>query len=44
MIAKELKETFEKRMKNQVWHCVIGRKFGSNVTFETNYYIYFYIG
>lgn len=43
-VAKEIKEYFEKKFKNSIWHCIIGRKFGSFVTYETGYYIYFYIG
>lgn len=27
-----------------IWHCFVGRKFGSCVTHQDNNYIYFYIG
>lgn len=26
------------------WHCIVGRNFGSFVTFEKSYYIYLYLG
>ena len=29
---------------NGVWHCVVGRNFGSYVTHEAEHHIYFYIG
>ncbi|KAF8354038.1 hypothetical protein PRIPAC_95661 [Pristionchus pacificus] len=25
-------------------HCIVGRNFGSYVTHETNYFVYFYLG
>jgi len=25
------------------WHCIVGSNFGSYVTHETNYFIYFYV-
>ena len=43
-IAKHLRQHFEKEYRNSVWHCVVGRKFAVNVTYETGYFIYFYIG
>lgn len=43
-IAKYLRSHFEKSFLNSVWHCFVGRKFGSYVTHEQGYYIYFYIG
>lgn len=43
-IATHLKEKYEKLYKNSVWHCVVGRKFATMVTYETGYFIYFYIG
>lgn len=43
-IAKHIRQHFEKEYRNSVWHCIIGRKFAVNVTFETGYFIYFYIG
>ena len=27
----------------QTWHCIVGRNFGSFVTHEANYFIFFYI-
>lgn len=29
---------------NGVWHCIVGRNFGSYVTNEQKHYIYFYQG
>ena len=43
-IAKHIRQHFEKEFRNSVWHCVIGRKFAVNVTYETGFFIYFYIG
>jgi dynein light chain LC8-type len=37
-------ETGEKISTKGVWHCVIGRKFGSYVTFAEGNYIMFYVG
>ncbi len=37
-------QTGEKISTKGVWHCVIGRKFGSFVTFAEGNYIMFYIG
>lgn len=42
-IATYIKD--EIRLKfHGTWHCVVGRNFGSFVTFEKNHYIYLYIG
>ena len=27
-----------------IWHCVVGRNFGSYVTHESKHFIYFYLG
>ena len=43
-MAQYLRKYFETRIRNSVWHCVIGRKFASFVTHEANHYIYFCIG
>ena len=43
-MAQYLRKYFEGRVRNSVWHCVIGRKFASFVTHEASHYIYFYIG
>jgi dynein light chain LC8-type len=42
--VKFIRSTFEDYYKNSVWHCFIGRNFAMNVTSESGYYIYFYIG
>lgn len=43
-LAKFLRETFEKKFRNSVWHCVIGREFAMEITHQTGYCIYFNIG
>ena len=43
-IVKFIRQKFEKEYRNSVWHCVVGRKFAVNVTYESGFYIYFYIG
>lgn len=42
-IASHIKREFEKKYKG-VWHCIVGKNFGSFVTHETKAYIYFYVG
>jgi dynein light chain LC8-type len=32
------------RQYHGVWHCIVGRNFGSYVTNEAKHYIYFYQG
>lgn len=32
------------RLFGQTWHAVVGKSFGSYVTHESKYFIYFYIG
>lgn len=41
-VAIMLKKHFE--TDDAVWHCFVGRKFGSFVTHEDGHYIYFYVG
>jgi len=43
-IARYLTKFFQEKYKNSVWHCVVGRKFGAQVTHESKFYIYYYIG
>ena len=43
-IAKNLRNHFETEFRNSIWHCIIGRNFAANITFETGYHIYFNIG
>ena len=43
-MAQYLRRHFEKEYSNSVWQCFVGRKFGCFVTYETKFYIYFYIG
>ncbi|KAL6945510.1 hypothetical protein ACO0QE_002970 [Hanseniaspora vineae] len=46
-IAQTIKnnlEQFEDGKYGKLWHVIVGRSFGSYVTFEKGYYIYFYIG
>nr|XP_033478684.1 dynein light chain 2, cytoplasmic-like [Epinephelus lanceolatus] len=42
-IAAFVKKEFDKKY-NPTWHCIVGRNFGSYVTHETKYFIYFYLG
>lgn len=42
-IASHIKREFEKKYKG-IWHCIVGKNFGSFVTHETKAYIYFYVG
>nr|UQT06015.1 protein 66071 [Theama mediterranea] len=42
-IAAFIKKEFDKSF-SPTWHCIVGRNFGSYVTHETKYFIYFYIG
>ena len=42
-IASYIKREFERKHKG-VWHCIVGKNFGSYVTHETKAYIYFYVG
>ena len=42
-IATYIKQEFAKKHKG-IWHCIVGKNFGSFVTHETKAYIYFYVG
>ncbi len=42
-IATAIKHDFERKYKG-LWHCIVGKNFGSYVTHETKAYIYFYVG
>jgi dynein light chain LC8-type len=42
-IASHIKREFERKYKG-IWHCIVGKNFGSYVTHETKAYIYFYVG
>ena len=40
-VAAFIKKEFDKKY-NPTWHCIVGRNFGSYVTHETKFFIYFY--
>jgi hypothetical protein len=42
-IASHIKREFERKHRG-LWHCIVGKNFGSFVTHETKAYIYFYVG
>jgi dynein light chain LC8-type len=42
-IAAYIKKEFDKK-HSPTWHCIVGRKFGSYVTHESKFFIYFYMG
>lgn len=42
-VATFIKDDFRSRYHG-TWHCIVGRNFGSFVTFERSFYIYLYIG
>mmetsp|Transcript_9409 Transcript_9409/g.14011 ORF Transcript_9409/g.14011 Transcript_9409/m.14011 type:complete len:90 (+) Transcript_9409:172-441(+) len=42
-IATYIKEVFERHYQTD-WHCIVGRHFGAQVTFEAKHYIYMYVG
>lgn len=42
-IASYIKREFERKYKG-IWHCIVGKNFGSYVTHETKAYLYFYVG
>ncbi|XP_041501415.1 dynein light chain 1, cytoplasmic-like [Microtus oregoni] len=42
-IAAHIKKEFDRKY-NPTRHCTVGRNFGSYVTHETKYFIYFYLG
>ncbi|XP_033085246.1 dynein light chain 1, cytoplasmic-like [Trachypithecus francoisi] len=42
-IAAHIKKEFDKKY-NPTWYCIVGRNFGSYVTYEIKHFIYFYLG
>ena len=42
-VAQYLRKAFVDKYHG-VWHCIVGRNFGSYVTNEAKHYIYFYQG
>jgi dynein light chain LC8-type len=42
-IASYIKREVERKYKG-LWHCIVGKNFGSFVSHETKSYIYFYVG
>uniref|UniRef100_A0A2K5M4X8 Dynein light chain n=1 Tax=Cercocebus atys TaxID=9531 RepID=A0A2K5M4X8_CERAT len=42
-IAAHIKKEFDKKY-NPTWHCIVGRNFGSYMTYEIKHFIYFYLG
>lgn len=42
-IAAYIKKEFDKK-HDANWHCIVGKHFGSYVTYETEHFIYFYQG
>ncbi|XP_023596487.1 dynein light chain 1, cytoplasmic-like [Trichechus manatus latirostris] len=42
-IAAHIKKEFDRKY-GPIWHCVVGRNFGSYVTHETKHFIYLYFG
>ncbi|GMH47532.1 hypothetical protein TrRE_jg6419, partial [Triparma retinervis] len=42
-IAASIRKSFE-QMYPSVWHCFVGRNFGTYVTHESSKFIYFYVG
>ncbi len=42
-MAKHIKKSFDANYLG-VWHCVVGRNFGSFVVHESRSFIYFYVG
>uniref|UniRef100_A0A2K6D0M4 Dynein light chain n=1 Tax=Macaca nemestrina TaxID=9545 RepID=A0A2K6D0M4_MACNE len=42
-IAAHIKKEFDKKY-NPTWHCIVGRNFGSYLTYEIKNFIYFYLG
>ena len=42
-IAAFIKKEFDNKY-NPTWHCIVGKNFGSYVTHESRYFIYFYYG
>ena len=42
-IAAFVKKEFDRKY-NPIWHCIVGRNFGSYVTHEAKHFIYFFLG
>ncbi|XP_064488707.1 uncharacterized protein LOC135400746 [Ornithodoros turicata] len=42
-VAAFIKTEFDRKFM-PTWHCVVGRSFGSYVTYETKRFTYFYVG
>lgn len=42
-VAAFIKTEFDRKF-GPTWHCVVGRSFGSYVTYETRRFTYFYVG
>ena len=42
-ISAYIKKDFDKRY-SPTWHCIVGRNYGSFVTYESRYYINFHLG
>ena len=42
-IAAYIKKEFDKRYSPS-WHCIVGRNYGSFVTYEARYYVYYQLG
>ncbi|XP_050026883.1 dynein light chain LC6, flagellar outer arm-like [Dermacentor andersoni] len=42
-VAAFIKTEFDRKF-GPTWHCVVGRSFGSYVTYETKRFTYFYVG
>ncbi|KAM9181203.1 dynein light chain 1, cytoplasmic-like [Dugong dugon] len=42
-IAAHIKKEFDRKY-GPIWHCIVGRNFGSYVTHETKHFIYLYFG
>lgn len=42
-IAHYIKKEFDK-LHGGVWHCIVGRNFGSLVSHEASYFLYMYVG
>lgn len=42
-VAMTLKKYFDKHY-GLTWHCIVGKNFGSYVTYDTRHFAYFFIG
>ncbi len=43
-VAASIRKQFETLYSSSVWHCFVGRNFGTYVTHEEKKFIYFYVG